>query len=51
MDLLMYLRCCEPEELVSAGGNTYVTRSHNSLKIFSGKWYWWSRSTVGRSAP
>ena len=23
MDLLTYLRCCEPDELVSVGGNTY----------------------------
>lgn len=36
MDLLTYLRCCEPEELVSAGGNTYATRSHDSLKISNG---------------
>lgn len=24
MDLLTYLRCCEPEELVSVGGNAYL---------------------------
>ena len=29
MDLLTYLRCCEPDELVSAGGNTYASRSHD----------------------
>ena len=50
MDLLTYLRCCEPEELVSAGGNTYATRSHDSLKISNGKWYWWSRGVGGSSA-
>ena len=50
MDLLTYLRCCEPEELVSAGGNTYATRSHDSLKISNGKWYWWSRGVGGSNA-
>ena len=50
MDLLTYLRCCEPEELVSAGGNTYATRSHDSLKISNGKWYWWSRGIGGSNA-
>ena len=24
MDLLTYLRCCEPDELVSVGGNAYA---------------------------
>ena len=50
MDLLTYLRCCEPEELVSVGGNTYATKSHDSLKISSGRWYWWSRGVGGSSA-
>ena len=50
MDLLTYLRCCEPEELVSTGGNTYATRSHDSLKISNGKWYWWSRGVGGSNA-
>lgn len=50
MDLLTYLRCCEPDELVSAGGNTYATRSHDSLKISNGKWYWWSRGIGGSNA-
>ena len=50
MDLLTYLRCCEPEELVSVGGNTYATKSHDSLKISNGEWYWWSRGVGGSSA-
>ena len=50
MDLLTYLRRCEPEELVSAGNNTYATRSHDSLKISNGKWYWWSRGVGGSNA-
>ena len=50
MDLLTYLRCCEPDELVSVGGNTYATKSHDSLKISNGEWYWWSRGVGGSSA-
>ena len=50
MDLLTYLRCCEPDELVSAGGNAYATKSHDSLKISNGKWYWWSRGVGGSNA-
>ena len=40
MDLLTYLRCCEPDELVSVGGNAYATKSHDSPKISNGEWYW-----------
>ena len=50
MDLLTYLRCCEPDELVSVGGNAYATKSHDSLKISNGKWFWWSRGIGGRNA-
>ncbi len=50
MDLLTYLRCCEPDELVSMGGNTYATKSHDSLKISNGEWYWWSRGVGGSNA-
>lgn len=32
MDLLTYLRRFEPQELVHIGGNTYATRTHDSLK-------------------
>lgn len=32
MDLLTYLRRFDPEELVHIGGNTYTTRTHDSLK-------------------
>ena len=31
MDLLTYLRRFEPEELVHIGGDTYATRTHDSL--------------------
>ena len=50
MDLLTYLRCCEPEELISVGGNTYATKSHDSLKISNREWYWWSRGVGGSNA-
>ena len=41
MDLMTYLRRFEPQELVHIGGNTYATRTHDSLKISNGKWCWW----------
>ncbi len=50
MDLLTYLQTYEPRELVYFSGNTYCTRSHDSLKISNGKWFWWSRGIGGRSA-
>ena len=50
MDLLTYLRRFEPQELVHIGGNTYATRTHDSLKISNGKWCWWSRSIGGTNA-
>lgn len=31
MDLLTYLQHYEPNELVKVGGNTYCTRTHDSL--------------------
>ena len=50
MDLLTYLRNYEPQELVKFSADTYCTRSHDSLKISNGKWYWWSRGYGGYSA-
>ena len=50
MDLLTYLRNYEPYELVRLTGNTYTTRTHDSLKISNGKWMWWSRGIGGRNA-
>ena len=43
MDLLTYLKNYEPYELVHFSGNTYTTRTHDSLKISNGKWMWWSQ--------
>lgn len=50
MDLLTYLSMYEPAELVSLGREVYTTRSHDSLKISNGKWYWWSRGFGGNNA-
>ena len=36
MDLLTYLRNYEPHELVKFSGNTYTTRTHDSLKSSNG---------------
>lgn len=50
MDLFTYLSLYEPGELVHFSGNTYTTRTHDSLKISNGKWMWWSRGIGGKSA-
>ena len=50
MDLLTFLRQYEPQELVHLSGDNYCTRTHDSLKISNGKWYWFSRGIGGRSA-
>lgn len=50
MDLLTYLQTYEPHELVRVSRNTYSTKTHDSLKISNGKWYWWSRGIGGISA-
>jgi len=49
VDLLSYLQHSEPHELVPEG-NGYHSRSHDSLKISNGLWYWFSRGVGGRSA-
>ena len=50
LDLLTYLQLHEPGELVHVSGSTYCTRTHDSLKLSNGKWYWWSRGVGGKSA-
>ena len=50
IDLLTYLKECEPHELVRLSGKEYCTRTHDSLKISNGKWMWWSRGIGGVSA-
>lgn len=50
MDLLTYLQNYEPQELVHVSGNIYCTKAHDSLRISSGKWCWFSRGIGGKSA-
>ncbi len=50
MDLLTYLQNYEPHELLQLGSNNYCTRTHDSLKISNGKWYWFSRGIGGKTA-
>jgi hypothetical protein len=50
VDLLSYLKATDPSELVKCDGNEYCTRTHDSLKISNGKWFWWSRGIGGASA-
>lgn len=50
IDLLAYLQEREPDELVMIGPSAYATKTHDSLKISNGKWYWWSRGFGGKSA-
>ena len=50
VDLLTYLKTCEPGELVHISGDHYCTREHDSLKISNGKWYWFSRGFGGYNA-
>ncbi len=50
MDLLSFLQRYQPDELVKMGNYAYVTRSHDSLCISNGKWFWWSQGIGGRSA-
>lgn len=50
VDLLAFLKTCEPNELVHISGNHYCTREHDSLKISNGKWYWFSRGFGGYNA-
>ena len=50
MDLYTYLANYEPEELVHFCRDTYMTKTHDSLKISNGMWYWFSRGIGGKSA-
>ena len=50
LDLLSYLVNYETEELVKVNRDTYTTKTHDSLKISNGMWYWFSRGIGGKSA-
>ena len=50
LDLYTYLKNYEPNELVHDIGNTYTTKTHDSLKISNGLWNWFSRGIGGKNA-
>ncbi len=50
IDLLTYLQSYNPNELVYDSRNTFHTRTHDSLKINNGMWYWFSRGIGGKTA-
>lgn len=50
MDLLTYLKNYNPDELQYDSRDTFCTRTHDSLKINNGLWYWFSRGFGGKSA-
>ena len=50
IDLLTYLKICEPHELIPMGRDKYKLKSHDSLKLSNGKWFWWTQNIGGVSA-
>ncbi len=50
LDLLSYLKSYEPDELVKISKDNYCTKTHDSLKISNGKWYWFSKGFGGYTA-
>ncbi len=50
VDLLTYLETYEPKELVKVSGDTYTTKTHDSIRISNGMWNWFSRGIGGKSA-
>ena len=50
LDLYTYLTNYEPNEIYFISGNTYATRTHDSLRISNGLWYWFSQGIGGKSA-
>ena len=50
IDLLSYLQDNDPDELVQISRDNYCTKTHDSLKISNGLWYWFSKGIGGKSA-
>jgi hypothetical protein len=50
VDLLTYLREREPQELLRSGYGEYRTKSHGSLVISNGLWFWHRGQVGGRGA-
>ncbi|MDD2376369.1 MAG: DUF3991 and TOPRIM domain-containing protein [Clostridia bacterium] len=50
IDLLTYLQNYDPNELIHTSRENYTTKTHDSLKISNGMWYWFSRGIGGKTA-
>lgn len=50
INLLSYLTTYYPDELVKCGRTDFRTRTHSSLYLSNGKWYWWKMGIGGLSA-
>ena len=50
IDAFSYLQTYCPGELVRLGNGEYCTKTHDSLKLSHGKWFWWSQGFGGASA-
>ncbi len=50
IDLLTYLKIYEPTELICINKDNYCTKTHDSLKISNGMWYWFSRGIGSNNA-
>lgn len=50
LNLLSYFYNYFPDELVKNGRTDYTTRTHSSLHLSNGLWYWWKIGRGGRTA-
>ena len=50
LDLFSYLKNYDPDELVYISRDNYCTKTHDSLKISNGKWFWFSKGFGGYNA-
>ncbi len=50
IDAFSYLQAYMPGELVKLGNGVYCTKTHDSLKLSHGKWFWWSQGFGGVTA-
>jgi len=41
LNLLSYFMNYAPDELIKNGRTDYTTRTHSSLHLSNGLWYWW----------
>lgn len=50
LDLISYFFNYDPDELIKNGRTDYTTRTHSSLHLSNGLWYWWKTGRGGRTA-